>query len=359
MTKKEMIKLITKIKEKKTILTVDDDKLILVYLDSILKDFYNVLPVKSGDDALNYLSKWTPDMILLDVEMPNMNGYEVIKEIKASPTAKDVPVIFLTSRNDYSSELKALKLGAVDYIHKPFHPELVLARVSTQLELSSLRRNLANLVEKQTNTIIKQNQAIINILAKVTEYRDVDTGGHINRTQDYVKALINCISSSDEDYNIPVSYANNIISAAPLHDIGKVTTPDSILLKPGKLTFEEFEIMKLHTKAGHRLLDESIVDLEDIAMLSVAKDIALAHHERFDGNGYPYGIKGKNIPISARIMAVADVFDALISKRPYKEAYDYATAKEIILGEKGSHFDPVVVDAFSRSFETMIAISRS
>lgn len=340
---------------KRTILIVDDDITSLRLIQAVLKASYDPAPARSGEQALTYLEKHTPDLILLDLDMPGMNGYEVLGRLKADPRWKEIPVIFLTGREGVESEVRALTLGAVDYMQKPVMEELVLARVKTHLELEMYRRRLAALVEEKTQDLARKNvilehmqEIIISIMARTTEYRDQMTGGHISRTREYSALLIRHIPDVDPNFEIDPEYARNIALASQLHDIGKIAIPDAILLKPGKLTDEEWAIMKTHSQHGADILVDAAMELGSRTLLDVAREIALGHHEKWDGTGYPQGLKGEEIPLSARITTFADVYDALRSKRPYKDPFSRIDAEKTILEERGTHFDPMLTDVFSR-----------
>jgi putative two-component system response regulator len=251
------------------------------------------------------------------------------------------------------SEVRGLSLGAVDYMQKPINEELVLARLNTHLELEMYRKKLSDLVDQKTRDLAQKNaileriqEVIIVMMAHATEYRDQMTGGHIRRTREYVALIIDHIPDIDQNYKLDPEYAGNIPSASQLHDIGKVAIPDAVLLKPGKLTDEEWIIMRTHPRHGADILTGAAAELGSQSLLDVAREIALAHHEKWDGSGYPQGLKGEAIPVSARITAIADVYDALRDKRPYKPGFDHEAACQIILEGKGSHFDPMLIDVF-------------
>lgn len=336
------------------ILVVDDtESNIDVILDS-LQDNYDLTVATNGYDALEIIAEEIPDLILLDVMMPGINGYEVCQKLKLDDTTKDIPIIFLTAVKDISDKTKAFELGAVDYITKPFDVMELKARVKTHLELKFAKkmlfdqnRFLEEMVRKRTEELYKTQAATIYSLAALAETRDTETGEHIKRTQYYIKTL--CIGL--RNMGIYTDYLDDktismLFDSSPLHDIGKVGVPDNILLKPGKLTNEEFEIMKLHTVYGKNALEIAEKELGSNSFLSLAKEIAFTHHEKWDGSGYPLGLKESEIPISGRLMALADVYDALISSRPYKKAFSHEEAKDIIVKGSGSHFDPDVVKAF-------------
>ena len=336
---------------KSCVLIVDDDVTNLRLLQGILDTSYRILSADSGRKALELLNKEKPNLILLDIEMPEMDGFELLTEIKRRPECREIPVIFLTGLHGYDREIKCLEMGAVDYIHKPVQPQLVITRIRTHMELDAYRQHLASLVDEKTATIVKLQEVTIGMLAVVTEYRDGTTGQHINRTKELVKIIAeNIPDDAPESYQIDKERLLNLVKASQLHDIGKVAIPDNVLLKPGKLTDEEWVIMREHPLKGAEILDEALSELEADSMLDVAREIALYHHEKWDGSGYPYKLKGLEIPLTARIMAIADVYDALITKRPYKDAMPKEKAKAIITGDKGTHFDPVLVDVFEKTF---------
>ncbi|MDR1397671.1 MAG: response regulator [Desulfarculales bacterium] len=328
------------------VLVVDDDITTLHILKNTLKTMCQATLVTSAQKALDFLASNKPDMILLDVEMPQMNGYELIGILKANLATRDIPVIFLTGLEGQDSELKALRLGALDYMQKPIIPELVRARIKLHLELDMYRKNLLFLVDQKTATIRRLQEVVISMLATTTESRDSDTGNHIHRTQSFVGILLQHGRDLNGLDNLDQAKINDIIIASQLHDIGKVGIPDSILLKPGKLTEQEFAIMKTHTLIGYRLLNKAAEELGSESLLDVAKIIAYTHHEKWDGTGYPQGLKGEEIPIVGRIMSIADVYDALINRRPYKEPFSHQAAREIIMAGDGTAFDPQVIRIF-------------
>jgi len=342
--------------EKATILVVDDTPDNLALISTLLKDTYQVKVAVSGEKALRIAGGASPpDLILLDIMMPQMDGYEVCKRLQAHPATRGIPVIFVTARADEEDERVGLELGAVDYITKPISPSILMARVRTQLMLKAsadfLRDQNAFLesqVERRTREVSAIQDVTILAMASLAETRDSDTGNHILRTQQYVRALAQHLRDHPRfsqfltDYNMLM-----LFKSAPLHDIGKVGIPDRILLKPGRLTPEEFEIMKTHTTLGRDAIDHAERALgTNVEFLRLAKEIAYSHQEKWDGSGYPQGLAGDAIPVSARLMAVADVYDALISRRVYKEPMPHAQAVDIIRAGSGSHFDPDMVQAF-------------
>jgi putative two-component system response regulator len=344
------------LKQKATILVVDDTPDNLSLMHGLLKDHYTVKGANNGERAIKIAGGETsPDLILLDIMMPGIDGYEVCRRLKADEKTRDIPVIFLTAKSDMEDEEQGLELGAVDYITKPVSPPILLARVRTQLALKASADFLRDKnefleaeVSKRTREVMAIQDVTILAMASLAETRDSDTGNHIRRTQHYVKSLAWKLSTHPRfsAYLTP-SNITTLFKSAPLHDIGKVGIPDRILLKPGKLTPEEFEIMKTHTTLGRDAISHAEHDLGmDVAFLTMAKEIAYSHQEKWDGSGYPQGLSGDRIPISARLMAVADVYDALISRRIYKQPMSHADAVQIIKQSSGRHFDPDVVEAF-------------
>ncbi|GHV37389.1 two-component system response regulator [Clostridia bacterium] len=333
--------------EKRVVLAVDDNASNLRLIEETLRDKYKVHTAPSGEWAMGFLRKKTPDLILLDVRMPVMDGYEFIKIMKNTPGMEDIPVIFLTAAESKEDELEAFKAGAVDYIKKPILEEILLARVSIQLELSVYRKQLEQMVYDRTLKLQLAEDGILNLLSNVSSYRDQETGAHVRRTTEYVRVLVNTIQktiSPGHEYYISSAYGESIIKSAKLHDLGKVGIADAVLLKPGKLTADEFEEMKRHTTIGSRMIDDAIHDLTDDSFLYVAREIVVSHHEKWNGMGYPYGLRETDIPISARLMAIGDVYDALISRRPYKEPFSHEKALDIIYSDSGTHFDPYVLE---------------
>ena len=331
-----------------SILLVDDDTTNLQVLhESLDGQGYKMLIAKNGKTALSIAQKANPSLILLDIMMPEMDGYEVCRRLKADISTDQIPVIFITALADDEDEAKGLALGAVDYITKPINPELVRARVHNHLELKRHRDHLEYLVKERTQRLALTQAVTIESLATLAEYRDPETGGHIKRTQNYVKAL--AVHLKDHPrfrHELNDDAIELLYLSAPLHDVGKVGVRDDILLKPGRLTDEEFEEMKKHTIYGEEALRITEQKLGGDTFLHYAKEIAYTHQEKWDGSGYPQGLKADEIPISGRLMALADVYDALISKRVYKPPMPHEKAVEIIIEGKGKHFDPDAVDAF-------------
>jgi putative two-component system response regulator len=339
-----------------TVLVVDDTTANLMLMNDLLNPLYTVKVASSGARALKIANSGTPpDLILLDIMMPEMDGYEVCRRLKSSPATRDVPVIFLTAKAETSDEQAGFELGAVDYITKPISPPIVLARVKTSLTLKAaadfLKDKNAFLeqeVARRTEEVHDIQDVTILTMASLAETRDNETGNHIIRTQHYVKLLALQLREHPRfAHYLDDATINLLFKSAPLHDIGKVGIPDSILLKPGKLTQEEFETMKTHTTQGKLAIESAESRLgKNVPFLRCAKEIAYSHQEKWDGSGYPEGLAGDAIPISARLMAIADVYDALISRRVYKPPFTHEASMSIIEEGRGRHFDPDVVDAF-------------
>ena len=342
--------------EKATVLVVDDTPDNLSLMSGLLKDDYKVKVANGGEKALKIAqSDSPPDLILLDIMMPGMDGYEVCQHLKSDPKTRDIPVIFLTAKSEVEDERRGLELGAVDYLTKPVSPPIVMARVRNHLTLKASADFLRDKndfleleVAKRTREVMAIQDVTILAMASLAETRDSDTGNHIRRTQFYVKALAQQLKGHQRFAStLTDHYIGMLFKSAPLHDIGKVGIPDRILLKPGRFTPDEFEIMKTHTTLGRDAIQAAEDQLgTKVEFLNMAKEIAYGHQEKWDGSGYPEGIGGDAIPLSARLMAVADVYDALISRRVYKEGMPHERAVEIIAEGKGHHFDPDIVDAF-------------
>ncbi len=350
-----------------TILIVDDEPANLAVLAWVLRPHYRVRAASGGERGLQAaLTPPLPDLILLDVMMPDLDGHAVLTRLRENPLTRDIPVIFVTALDDDASEERGLKLGAVDYIAKPVRPAIVLARVATHLELKRARDGLADqnvLLENEVARRMAENQLIqdvsIHALGYLAEIRDTDTGYHIQRTQQYVHALALGLRNHPRFApQLSETAIQLLIKSAPLHDIGKVGIPDHILLKPGPLTQEEWAIMKTHAQLGAEAIEkaENAVH-KSVDFFAMAKEIARWHHEKWDGSGYPDGLAGEAIPISARLMALADVFDALIMQRVYKPALPYGKARDIIAEGRGKHFDPAVVDIFLANFTIFTQIA--
>lgn len=344
-----------------SVLAVDDEPTNLRFLMEILKGEYRVYPAPSGERALKFLEGNKPDLILLDVEMPGMNGYEVIRRIKEMPERRDVPIIFLTGLEGRDNEQTAFDLGAVDYILKPISVGIVRARAGLHIELETYRKHLEQLVAVRTAQLDRTQDAILEMLANMTSYRDNETGFHIKRTTYYCDAMVKALMRAEKPgYRITPDYAASVTKSAKLHDIGKVAVPDNILLKPARLTPAEFDMIKMHTVYGAEILDNAMEELGDTSsFLLVAREIIIGHHEKWNGGGYPYGLEGESIPLAARVMALADVYDALISVRPYKKSFPHGQALEIITRDTGTHFDPNLVELLWPEIDSFCQIAEA
>ncbi|HRL52960.1 MAG TPA: two-component system response regulator [Acidovorax temperans] len=339
-----------------TVLVVDDTPENLTLMGALLRDHFMVKVANNGEKALKIaISDTLPDLVLLDIMMPGTDGYEVCRRLKATAATRDIPVIFLTARSDPDDERMGLALGAVDYITKPISPPILLARVNTHLALKATAdflRDKSAYLEREVALRTLEVQAIQDVtimaMTSLAETRDNETGNHIRRIQLYVKALAERLRNHPRfEAVLNERMIELLYKSAPLHDIGKIGIPDSILLKPGKLTVEEFEVMKTHTTLGRKAIEDAERRLGmRVAFLSVSKEIAYSHQEKWDGSGYPQGLAGDQIPVSAHLMAVADVYDALINKRVYKAAFSHDQTCSTIVKGKGTHFDPDMVDAF-------------
>lgn len=329
------------------VLLVDDTETNIDILMETLGDDYDVSVAMDGESALESVADDQPDLILLDIMMPGMDGYEVCERLKSDNSTRKIPVIFLTAMAEEQDEAKGLALGAVDYVTKPFSPDLVRARVQNQLELKRHRDHLEELVKERTRELELTQEVTIESMAALAEYRDPDTGGHIKRTQNYVKALAIQLKGHPKfEAFLNKETIELLYKSAPLHDIGKIAIEDGILLKPGKLTDEKFDEMKKHTVYGRDAIHAAVKKLGRDSFLRYAEEIAYTHQEKWNGSGYPQGLQGEDIPITGRLMAVADVYDALISHRVYKKPFSHTKAVNIILEGKGSHFDPDMVEGF-------------
>jgi len=355
----------------KTIFIVDDNDVNLSTAAKALSKQYRAFTLPSASDMFELLNNIVPDLILLDILMPDMDGFEAMRLLKSDRRYSDIPVLFLTGHNDAASEAHGFELGAVDFISKPFSEPVLLNRIKTHLEIEELIRERTAMLLQRTGKLIRLQNGMVSILANMVENRDIYTGRHVERTTKYVKILLDAMLErgvySDEinHWNIEevVSSARlhdigetfiakdspnfeSVISSARLHDIGKIIISDLILNKPDKLTADEFVLMKTHAIEGEKIIDSIINESGNEAFLQNAKLFAGCHHEKWDGTGYPRGLKGTDIPLQGRIMAIADVYDALVSTRSYKSAYTHEKAVEIIKESRGSHFDPEITDVF-------------
>ncbi len=332
----------------RNVLIVDDSPENIIILKAALADGdYGIKIALDGEKALEIANTTPIDIILLDVVMPDMDGFEVCRRLKENPRTASIPVIFVTAMNEVADEETGFASGGVDYITKPASASIVRARVATHLALYDQNQELEKKVRERTAEVVETRLEIIQRLARAAEYRDNETGEHIVRMSRYCRIISLASGHSAE-------YAEMILNAAPLHDIGKIGIPDAILLKPGRLDRDEFEIIKSHCVIGHTIIGDHRSKL-----LQTASMIALRHHEKWDGKGYPGGISGEDIPISGRIIAVADVFDALTTTRPYKKAWPLEKAVDEIKRESGAHFDPAVVAAFLKSLPEIIEVMHS
>jgi len=352
---------------RRKIMLVDDNKANLKIGKNILNKYYEVYALPSGNRLFECLKHVTPDLILLDIEMPGMNGYEAITILKADKKYADIPVIFVTAKNSEEDEFEGLTLGAIDYVTKPFTPLLLLKRIENHLliqkqkaNLQDFNDNLMKMAKDKTHQIFGLQNAVLSVVADLLEFRDNPTGCHVSRTQKYLQVLAEQLIKdgvySDELLSWDMDY---VLLSAPLHDIGKISISDTILNKPGKLTGEEYEIMKTHVQKGV----EAIERIEKFGyfseFLESAKLFAGMHHERWDGGGYPHGLKGQEIPLEGRIMAIADMYDALISVRPYKKAFSAEESARIIIEGAGAHFDPAIIAVFKKLTGSFADIARN
>ena len=332
--------------DKTTVLVVDDVDTNVMILEEILKDDYNVITAFNGKEALEKLrgAASLPKIILSDIIMPQMDGRELFEVLKADGAFMRIPVIFITAENDSESEL--LEAGAVDFINKPFRPDIVKLRVRNQIELKNYSDNLEQMVAEKTAEATKTLESALQGLANVIEHRDLESGEHVKRTQLFVKALTDYLIDSNSVYaeQLKELQPEIIMKSMALHDVGKIAIPDRILLKPGKLDPDEYEIMKTHTTRGKEIVGE-LGDVNSSLYLKHCEDICYSHHERWDGKGYPRQLKEEEIPLTARIAALADVYDALVCARVYKAAMPYSEAIDIITAGRGTQFDPIITDA--------------
>ena len=323
----------------KTIFVVDDSDTNLAMAEETLEKQYRVMTLPSAAKMFTLLEKVTPDLILLDITMPEMTGFEAMKRLKASGS-HDIPVIFLTGLTDPADEAYGIELGAVDFITKPFSEPVLLNRIKNHLHIDEL-------IRERTAHLIRLQNGLVFALADLVENRDRDTGGHIDRTTSYIKILLDAMMARGV-YVDEISGWNldQVASSARLHDIGKIAIPDAILNKPGSLTHEEFETMKTHAAEGQRIIEQIVSRTGEAEFLRSAKLSAGYHHERWDGSGYPYGIKTTEIPLQGRIVAIVDVYDALVSGRPYKKPFVEEEAIRVIVDGTGKHFDPSIAEVF-------------
>ncbi|WP_432451941.1 MULTISPECIES: HD-GYP domain-containing protein [unclassified Agarivorans] len=355
------------LKPTEKILIIDDETFYIDVLVELLAQKFVVSVAKNGEQGLERIRRgFLPDLILLDVLMPGLDGYQVCQQLKAMPETKDIPIIFLTVKSDVESEIHGFNLGAADYISKPFSLPIVSARVNTHMVLARMHKTLQQqnsqleeLVNQRTKEISRTQDVAIYCMASVAETRDNETGKHLRRTQHYIKLLAEYLREQGfYTAQLDNDFVELLFKSAPLHDIGKVGVPDAILLKSGPLDATEWQEMQKHSEYGRDAILKAEKEYGPSSFLSIAKEIAYNHHEKWDGSGYPRGLSGEQIPLSARLMAIADCYDALINKRSYKQAFSYQSAKEIILQGRGSHFEPALVDAFIALEASFIKIAQ-
>ncbi|MBF0499761.1 MAG: response regulator [Candidatus Riflebacteria bacterium] len=340
-----------KTKRKPCILVVDDVPENIEILGSILRTQFSIRVASNGTEALEIVEKFSDiELILLDVMMPDIDGFEVCRRLKEHYPTRKIPIIFVTAKNEVMDETSGFAAGGVDYITKPVSPPIVLARVNTHLDLFNQQRLLEKMVSERTQELLKTRDITIYTLSSLAEIRDNETGDHIKRTQRYVRLLSSrLLEASHFRTSLNDETIDLLSKSAPLHDVGKIGIRDNILLKPGKLSAEEFEIIKTHTTIGRDAIARGVIEIgwEKVSsFLEIACEIAFSHHEKWDGSGYPQGLRGEQIPVSGRIMAICDVYDALISKRSYKAPFSHEKAVQIIREGREIHFDPLITDTF-------------
>ena len=324
----------------KTIFVVDDNDTNLAMARDALKDQYRIMTMPSAAKMFSLLEKITPDLILMDIEMPEINGFEALRRLKTKALHANIPVIFLTNMTDASFEVRGFQLGVVDFITKPFSALVLANRIKTHLQIDEI-------IRERTTQIKRLKNAIVYCFADIVEKRDCETGGHIARTSNFIEILVNAmIAHGVHAEQLANMDLESLVSSARLHDVGKIAIPDNILNKPDKLSVEEFEIMKTHVAEGVEIINQMASRADDDVFLQNARLFAGYHHERWDGTGYPYGLAGTDIPLQGRIMAIVDVYDALVSERPYKKAFPVDKAIAIIMENAGTQFDPYIADVF-------------
>jgi putative two-component system response regulator len=344
--------------EKKKIIIVDDNPVNLLIGTNALQGLYQVCTVPGGEKLLKILNSVKADMILLDIDMPVMNGFEVIRRLKANPATASIPVIFLTADNNIEYEARGFSLGAVDFIVKPYYPPLLRKRLELHLLVESQAKSILE-YEKRLQILIQDSKAavgdlqnrVLKTIIELVERRDEVSGGHVERTRKYVEVLLDVLVKNNIYKDVVSSWEKeSFLQSTIFYDLGKISIKDDILLKPGKLEEDEYNEMKKHTVMGVKIIDDIKASMArnsaEASVFDYAKEVAGFHHERWDGTGYPYGLKGYNIPLGGRIMAIADVYDALIEHKSYKKSYTHEEAAKIIAQGKGTHFDPTLVDLF-------------
>lgn len=324
----------------KTIFVVDDTDTTLTIVERALENYYRVVTMASASKMFDLLEKVKPDLILLDIEMPEMDGFSALKKLKADSSYADIPVMFLTGYADTAMEVSGFEIGAVDFITKPFSAAVLLNRIRTHLDIEDI-------IHERTLQLAQLQNSVVSVLANMVENRDKETGNHIERTSMYIKILIDGMKANGLYLDELNSWdVEKIITSARMHDLGKINISDSIINKPGRLTDEEFEIMKSHTTIGEKIIDQIIAQNGEEVFLNYAKLFAGFHHERWDGKGYPHKVKELDIPLQGRIMAIADVYDALVSERPYKRPFMHDEAVKIIMESAGMQYDPKIAEVF-------------
>jgi len=355
------------------ILIVDDDAAICRLLTVLLRRDFVTAEASSGEEALEILPGFQPDLMLLDIMLPGLDGYEICRRVKSGPAGPQLQVIMVSAKSSKAEQLQAYEAGADDFVIKPFDAQEMVARVrlhaqlqhanrrvaSIRAEIDSRNSELKRLAEQRMRDIVNIQDVAVFTLAKVAESRDRESAGHLTRMRAYAQILAEHLAAGGPyAEQIDRRFLQDLYRSSPLHDIGKVAIRDDILLKPGRLTPDEFEIMKQHAVIGADILDEAVVRCHDAGFLTMAAEIARYHHERFDGSGYPCGLKGSQIPLPARIVALADVYDAVTSERPYKPAFPPSHARQLIEEQSGRHFDPLMVEAFRARFADFLALQK-
>ena len=342
---------------RKTIFVVDDNDTNLSMAKEALKEQYKVLTLPSAEKMFALMDKVTPDLILLDIEMPDMDGFQALRQLKNTAGHADIPVIFLTGMTDAQIEVRGFQLGAIDFVTKPFSAPVLINRIRTHLDVDDLVREKTVQLQHKTTQLQALQNGIVFVLADIVEYRDRATGGHMDRTDSYLRILLDSML----EHNVYAKEIGNadidlLISSARLHDVGKITISDVILNKPGKLTDEEFDMVKTHAAQGVYIIDRIVSRTEDGEFLRNARMFAGYHHERWDGRGYPYGLAKEEIPLLGRIMAIVDVYDALVAERPYKKPFPPDEAIQIIMDCSGTQFDPLIVELFYEARDKLMAV---
>ncbi|HHZ69520.1 MAG TPA: response regulator [Methylococcaceae bacterium] len=336
-------------KDEATVLVVDDAIENIMIIEALLEQEYCILSAENGQRAIDIcLSSPPPDLILLDVMMPGLNGFEVCRRLKSDPRSAKIPVIFVTSYSDKEAEAQGFKEGAVDFIPKPIDNNVLNSRVKTHINLSKTERFLETKVQQRTEELMQTQSEVLYALGRAGEFKDNDTGAHVYRMSHFAKIIASKVIQNKE-------WLDSLLIASPIHDIGKIGIPDAILLKEGPLDIEEWKIMKTHPQVGNQIIG----DQNRSEVMSLAKEITLGHHEKWDGSGYPLGLKGEDIPFSARVVALADVFDALTSERPYKKAWSVDQAVKHIDESFGQHFDPILAKPFHEALSEMLVVKEA